>query len=230
MISAPLAVFSNPLNSEKKAIIFDSVDQVFPVVGPFNESMQEDFARKVMTHELPYMYLYFDSPGGSIASLTRMIEIMRTRDIVYIGIARHAFSAAFMLFQHCDVRIMFPNGMLMSHNASTVSMGTLEQISNIIKEYKKIVNRLSMRIAKRMKISLSKYKALIANNLWMNAATAKKMNATDIVFSNVSCTKEMVERTYEKKTKSCRIFGCVTKKYKFSECPLITEPVEEIKE
>jgi ATP-dependent protease ClpP protease subunit len=213
----------------KNEVVFDRVDNSFAITTAFNEGLQEDFTRKIMTTKAKTMYLYINSPGGSVYSLNRMIEVMKGSNKTFICVARFAASAAFTLLQHCDVRMMTKGGMLMSHGASVFYNGKLEDMKSYVKMVDEIMEDLERAVAKRMKKTYKEYKKLISKDFFMSRVGAVKHNAIDRVTYKVSCSKELVNKKLVKNMLVCGFFGCVNKKYKVSACPLI-ETKERIKE
>lgn len=150
-------------------------ENFFAVTSGFNEGLLDEFARKVMTYEDKKMYVYFDSPGGSVFSLARMRGIMRASDIQFICIARFAASAAFSLFQGCTKRYMLPDGIIMQHNASGGFFGELVRIRQRILVFQSILDRMEAYDAKRMGMSIKAFKAKINKEFWLDIDRAKKI-------------------------------------------------------
>lgn len=236
MILLSFLCYSKPKSDDTKVKLYSMTftekntysDTFFSVNGEIDTSMSERFTRDIMRSDKKTYTLFFDSPGGSVLALNRMIETMDSVDKKFVCVSRYAASAAFMLFQHCDIRLMTPfSGILMSHNASMTVFGDVEKIKNMMKALDKIMDRVDKRIANRMGITLKEYKNLIANDLYLDVNLAVSHNAIDGVARKVKCTRELIDKTHTIVERKCSLFGCSTKKVKYSMCPLLTQPLPE---
>jgi len=198
----------------------------FEITGSFTEKMRNDFTRKVMTHEGKELLIYLDSPGGSVFAVSRMIGVMDNSNIKFVCVARFAASAAFMLFQNCNTRIMLPDGVLMSHNASGSFRGELPRVKSLFEVIEAIVDNLEERIIKRMNMDRDEYKALINKNLWMDTSLAEKYNAVDVVSNNVRCAKDLIEKKIKTVTTTFGFFGPVQREAYKSACPLLSDELD----
>lgn len=220
-----MITFSYAENLEVK---FNTKEESFSVTGEVNERLLERFTTKVMTHKLPYMKIYFDSPGGDLLSMSRIIEVLDNSNIKFVCVARFAASAAFMIFEHCDIRIILNGGgILMSHNASGVLMGQIPQMRNQLNAIEAIIKKEETAIAQRLKMSYKNYVSLIANDLWITSENARKYNAVDYIINKISCSVKLVNERETRFTDLCSLFGCVTKEQEFSLCPLLTLPLKK---
>lgn len=202
-------------------------DNFFAVTSTFNELLLEEFSRKVMTYEGDDMYVYFDSPGGSVFAMTRIMGIMKSSDVNFICVARFAASAAFAMFQTCDERYMLYDGILMQHNASIGIRDELPRIRTLLNVIERIIDDVEKDISERLKISFEKYKRLINSNLWLSANEAIDKNAADAVINSITCSKRLIESEVLRPVLNCSFFGCSINHSKFSGCPLLTLPIVE---
>ena len=215
----------NVLATEKvDDVITFSGNDFFAINTEYNDSLGDRFIEKVLTLEGNKLYVYFDSPGGSILPMMRMIETMRVeKHIKFICVARMAASAAFMTFQHCHERYLLPDGILMSHNAAGSFQGELPRVRTMLDVIEGLLDPVERRVARRLKLSFRDYKEAINNNMWLNSLTAGKMNAIDDIITGVSCTKETVE-TSVKSTETVRtLFGQATVEVTKTACPILNK-------
>jgi ATP-dependent protease ClpP protease subunit len=202
-------------------VIFKDKDNIIAVKGIFDENMASDFSRKVMTSTEDEILVYIDSPGGSVDSLDRMLQIMKVSEKKFICVSRMAASAAFMLFENCDKRYILVDGTLMGHNASLMLSGEITKVKSQLDYILEMLKRIETNVAKRLGISYKEYKSLVANEIWYGAEIAIKKSAADEITTAI-CTKELTEQIYEKTITNCNLFGgCETKTATLSECPLI---------
>jgi len=170
----------------------------FVINTVFDEALLKNFSRVVHLHDNSKpLYVYFESPGGSVISLASMVQIMKTSDIKFVCITRLAASAAFVLFEHCTERYILPEGILMSHNASVGLEGKLPQVRHLLDILESLVSNLEESTAERMKMGIEKYRNLIAGDLWINSKTIQKYNAADGVVDSLKCSKEFAKTTAE---------------------------------
>ena len=196
------------------------VGNFFPVTTRFNQKLLDDFTEKVMLHDSKDpLYIYFDSPGGSVFAVSRMIGILKSSDIKTICVARYAASAAFMLFEYCHARYILPDGILMSHNWAGTFSNEAPRIKTLFEVVDRIVENIDKPIAKRMKLDFKEYKRLINNNLWMDVQYAEKYNAIDGVVHKLTCSKSLLKKRIKSTTR-----GYFRSKITYkSGCPLITK-------
>ena len=210
-------VFSKDLGK----VVFEK-DNFFAITSEFNEDLYNDFAEKVYGYNDKTLTIYFDSPGGSVFSLARIVGLMASSKVNFICIARFAASAAFIMFEHCNERYLLPEGILMSHNASGSLSGEIPRMRHVLDMIEGVLDQLDTKVAERMKIPLLDYKGLIANELWMNRTLAEKYNAIDGVATDVSCSKDLVKRKVQKSVQYMTLFGAMNVRLESSACPLIT--------
>ncbi len=168
----------------------------FGVKGQFDGTMSDQFARKLFTFEGDEMFVYINSPGGSVFAMSAMIEQMRNSKVKFTCVAQFAASAAFMLFQHCTKRLILPDGIIMSHNASGGFQDEFPRIRTLLDVIEGVLKPIEVRVADRLKMSMKEYDTLINKNLWINATTAEKFHAADDVLKGVVCSKAI---THEEK-------------------------------
>ena len=219
-----LSISAFGAKKEAPEIIFDD-DSHFAVTDEFNEDLLEDFITKVMTYDKEDMTIYFDSPGGSVIAMSRIIAIMNSSDIKFTCVARFAASAAFAMFQACDVRYILKDGIIMQHNASGMFRGELTRVRTLLEAIEAIVKGVEINTAKRMKIPYDTFKALINNNLWIPSTKIFEYNAADAIVKKISCTKELIKKEIRSTKKQCGLFTGKIVDEARSACPLLKRPI-----
>ena len=209
-----------PAHCSEKIIL--TSQNMFRLDDVVNDQMADDFINKVLTYKEKTMYVYIYSPGGSVNSGLRMISAMHGHpEINFICIADVAISMAFNFLQYCPTRIVMEHSQLMSHNISGAFRGELPRVESDMTPILSTARTLNKNAAKRMKIPVEKYEALINNQLWLDAALSLKMHAADILNDRVSCAEDLlVPETVIREVNN----GGQTIQFKVtrSACPLLT--------
>ena len=168
-------------------------DNFFAITTQFNQRLLDNFTEKVLGYDGDEMFIYFDTPGGSVIALSRMARIMGSSDIKFTCIANFAASAGFMLFQHCQTRLLLSDGILMSHNWAGGFQGEAPRIMTLFNAIQSLVDTLESVVIGKLNVDAKEYAALINNNLWMPATLATKYAATDGIISKITCSKALIE-------------------------------------
>jgi len=215
------AFASENLNPLPNDIHFEE-GNFFAITTQFNNSLLDDFTEKVLSYDKDEMKLYFDSPGGSVVVLARMARIMKNSDIKFTCIASFAASAGFMLFQHCQNRLLLSDGILMSHNWAGGFRDEAPRILTLYNAIQSLVDTLEAVVIEKMSVDAKEYAALINNNLWMPLGLANKYKAIDGIAEKVSCSKELIKQRNPTKIRSYSFLGGSASKIVYkSGCPLI---------
>ena len=193
-------------------------DNFFAITSQFDGTLLDNFTEKVLAYDKKEMYIYFDTPGGSVIALSRMARIMKGSDIKFTCIASFAASAGFMLFQHCQNRLLLSDGVLMSHNWAGGFRDEAPRILTMFNTIQSIVDVLEAVAIKKMTVDAKEYARLINSNLWMTSTLATKYKAIDGVINNVSCSSDIIKQRVRTTYRS--FFGRSGVIYK-SGCPLI---------
>jgi len=166
----------------------------FAITQQFDQQLLDNFAEKILNYKEPELYIYFDTPGGSVIALSRMARLMKSSDIKFTCVANFAASAGFMLFQHCDTRLLLSDGILMSHNWSGGFRGEAPRILTMYYTIQAIVDTLEQVTLSKMNVDAKEYARLINNNLWMTSSLATKYAAIDGIAGKVTCTSDLIEQ------------------------------------
>ena len=191
----------------------------FAITSQFNQRLLDNFTEKVLGHQGDELYIYFDTPGGSVIALSRMARIMKSSKIKFTCVTNFAASAGFMLFQHCQNRYILSDGILMSHNWAGGFQDEAPRILTLFNAIQSLVDTLEKVAIDKMTVDAKEYAALINNNLWMPASLAQKYGAIDGIVNNVTCSKELINRKIPLRTYN--FFGNSSRLLYKSGCPLI---------
>ena len=219
ILLAMMMVFSmGALAAEEiKPIVFED-GNFFAITTQFDNKLLDNFTEKVLNHEEDNMYIYFDTPGGSVIALSRMARIMKSSKINFTCVANFAASAGFMLFQHCQHRYLLSDGVLMSHNWAGTFSDEGPRILTMFNTIQSIVNNLEEIAIKKMNVDAVEYAALINNNLWMTRTLATQYSAIDGVTDDVTCSRKLIK---QKNPLRVRTGWTSWKTFYRSGCPLI---------
>lgn len=184
-------------------------DSVSKVIKFLNMSTEEN------------VYLYLDSPGGSVFAGLRLVEALRSTTKTVTCVVQEAASMAFVITQACHKRLITENGLMMQHVASYGLRG--QEPNNF--SFAQFINRVSKKMdedqAKRIGLSYDDFRQKVRDDWWLFGKEAKTANVADDT-TTVSCDSELA-RTIKKKKVQVFIFS-VTVAY--SACPLVSGEIE----
>lgn len=189
------------------------------------ETRVSKIKRKVGLNNDP-IYLFLNTPGGSVESGLELIEVLRGLDRPVNTISMFSASMGFQLVQNLGERLVLENGILMSHRASGQFSGSFggqspSQLENRFVFWNSRIKEMDEQTVKRTngKQTLESYQKAYANELWLTGKQAVQLGYADKVIS-VKCDKTLQGTT----THSLRFFG-VEILYDLDKCPLNTRPM-----
>jgi len=162
--------------------------------GDINKKLVDDIIFKIASHPKNSLYLYVNSPGGSIHSGNVLVEFLKTTKKKVFCIADYAASMAFTIVQYCHKRLVSNNSILMQHEAS---LELHDSVPKLLSMLKMIVGKILITetgTAGRLGISYKKYKEKIANDWWIHGGDAVDEGVADEVRS-ISCTNKLIKQT-----------------------------------
>lgn len=212
-----LSLYNNEL------IMLNSTN-IVNIRGPIGSHLINDFVKDISNIENDEIYIYINSPGGSVHTGNNIINIINAVELtgkqIYC-IADTAMSMAFAITQACKSRYIMENSVLMQHQ---MSLGIEGQIENI-KEYMKFINSIDKNMdekqAKRMEISVNEFKDNTRHDWWLYGKDIIHKNAADKMV-NVLCSPELLNKTM---THTLNIMWFEVE-VTYSKCPLIRNPIE----
>lgn len=195
-------------------------DNTFVIRGEVTGAGMNKLSHQILESKADKVYLFIDSPGGSIFAGLKFMEAVKATDKKVICVANTAISMAFAIFQGiCSERLIMENAVLMQHVASYGLEG--QEPNNFT--FSKFLHSMAVALyagqAKRMGMSYNDFYGKIRDDWWMWGDEAIANNAADRVVS-VKCSKDMLS-SYSTETINVLFF---TIKLKFSNCPLISGP------
>lgn len=164
------------------------------------------------------LYIYIDSPGGSVEDGYKIITELQKYNVSCI--VDKAYSMAFAILQVCHNRYLLPHGKIMQHQISLGIMNELGKIESYLSFISQIENELLKIQSNKIGISSEELKNKSSNEWWMFGETALKENCVDKII-NIECSKNLIKETY--------IINDGMNDYIYSKCPLIPNYLEKIK-
>ena len=222
MLSAVWGYCAN-LNHEDLKLVRLTENNFVNIKGPITDTNVDYVIKEMYKIEDDTIYLYFDTPGGSIMDGNEIINTIDTlthTGKTIVGIADIAISMGFIIFQHCPTRYVRPRAVLMQHQMSTGIHGQFENIKTKLQFMQELDDQLSQAQAERLQLSLDEFNLRTAHDWWMYGNNIIKYKAADEMVV-VSCDSNFSNETI--KVKQMSMFGAVDITY--SKCPLIKQPI-----
>ena len=222
-----LPVINNNISLDDDISIEFDLGNFFSVTTGFSEKLLADFSEHLINYEGEEMLIYFDSPGGSVFSMARMIGLMQSSPVKFKCVARFAASAAFNMFEACDKRYILPDGVIMSHEWSGGFRDEAPRILSLYNAISHLVSEVENLTVSRMNIDMRTYKELINKNLWMTKTLATKYGAIDGVVNKVTCSKKLAQQRVKTVVQQRGLFGPINITIIKNGCPLISKTYKE---
>jgi ATP-dependent Clp protease protease subunit len=172
------------------------------------------------------MYLFLNTPGGSIQAGLELIEALKGLNRPIHTVTLFAASMGWQLLQHLGDRYVLNYGRLMSHKARGQIGGEFgggpSQLDSRYGLWLRTIDLMDKQTVKRTngKKTLKKYRSEYDNELWLNGAEAVEHGYADEVIT-VQCDKALDEKTRDS---TISFFG-MRINLTMSGCPIITYPV-----
>lgn len=172
------------------------------------------------------IYLFLNTPGGSIQDGLELMEYLNSINRPIHTITLFAASMGFQIVQSQGSRLILKNGILMSHKAKG-SMGSAEfgdgnsQMDSRYRLWMSRILELDQQTVKRTngKQTVKSYRSAYENELWLTGTQAVEQGYADEVVT-AKCSKEM---TGTRDTKINFMGADILISY--SQCPLNTNPL-----
>lgn len=133
--------------------------------------------------------LVIDSPGGDVGAGFAFEDVMVAaqrrgiRITCYVPENGYAASMAGYLLQVCDHRAMSRRATLLFHSVSVSRTpgGTVSDVERFARELRELNNRLAIRIAGRLNVSMAYLQEKLKGDWWLGFSEALEVNAVDEV-------------------------------------------------
>jgi ATP-dependent protease ClpP protease subunit len=192
----------------------------------FDSSSINDLNNRIigLSQTLPekeHIFLYLDTPGGSVISGAELNEVIHGVKNKVDVIVNFAASMGYLTTQAVTgSRYITNTGILMAHRAYGGSEGQIpgnQQVRTTF--FAGFISNLSAQAAKRTGLSLVDYETKVRDEFWVSGQEAVKENQADEVVT-VSCAADL-SGTYTETLQT--MFGPVG--IVWASCPLVTAPL-----
>ena len=160
------------------------------------------------------LYVYLDTPGGSVEDGNKIISEVKKYNLKCI--VDRAYSMGFAILQACKERLILPHGKLMQHQ---ISYGLRNENSKVL-SYIKFINQMEREMvefqANRIKMHPETFRQKTMNEWWTFGKNAVRQNIVDKIV-DVKCDSKVTNQNF---TREDRFF-----KHTYSKCPLISDPI-----
>ncbi len=184
----------------------------------------DDKSISTLIHQLNKMekkneiYLYLDTPGGSVESGQKLISEILNHNVSCI--AEKAYSMGFAILQSCVNRYILRHGKLMMHQVQFGLGGELGKVNSYVNFIKQMEYEMTHVMAHRIGLELEAFKHKIVDEWWLYGTFALESNCADEMVY-VECSKELTRQNYTL-TKG-------THDLIYSKCPLVTNEIDKKK-
>lgn len=188
--------------------------------GTVNNKTVSETISKILTSKEDTVTLFLSSPGGSVIDGAQLISAIRSVNKKVVCVTDVSASMSFVILQACDERVVLESTILMQHVASFgVPHQQEPNAVSFVKFIQNITSAMDAAQAKRMEMSVSKFKQLIRDDYWLFGSQAVQAKAADRV-AQVVCSPELVSK---EEVEEVSVWGA-TIVVKWSACPLISSP------
>jgi len=161
-----------------------------------NEENVNLWIRNISSIDNNPIYIYIDSPGGSVDSGLKLINTFKYYQSLNISIdciANNAYSMAFYIFQNCDRRYITPSSILMQHQ---ISLGNIKGQLKNVNNYLNLINDISYNLDEftfnKLNITKEEYQLKILTDWWLYSDDILKYNAADS-YVLIGCDKDLYD-------------------------------------
>lgn len=113
------------------------------------------------------LFIFIDSPGGSVFAGIGLVEELKTTKKKITCIARKAISMAFSIYQACPVRLATPMGILMQHRMGLGMQGNPDELTSRASAGSGLEHVLNLSDATRLQLTLKDFEEKIRYEYWI---------------------------------------------------------------
>lgn len=218
---------TKPKSLEPRVVVLRA-DNTVQLQGGINDETADKVQRQLIELDsaLPEgepIFLVLNTPGGELVAGMRIVETAQSLQREVITITMDANSMGFFITQHLGTRLITPSGHMMAHEPTIGVVGMIRKEFVTRLRYKlAFVEAIESAVAKRMKISLFKYREAIKDELHLVGEEAVQKNAADGV-ALIACERSLVEKLDET---IVMIPPGIPVRITRSSCPLLPEIID----
>lgn len=195
-------------------IILNTTNHVV-VRGTIDSELAGSFIYKLNNLPNKNVFVYLDTPGGSVESGNKMLMEIQKYNLTCI--ADRAYSMGFVLLQGCSKRYIRPYGRIMQHQISygiQNEKGKIDSYSHFIDQVESQLVELQ---SSKIGMSEDNFRLKTMNEWWMMGKYALDNNCVDDIV-DVYCSNKLAK---ENETHDDGFYRSV-----YSRCPLISHPID----
>jgi len=196
------------------------------IQGPITGISSNKFIIDTSNFNGTELFIYINSPGGSVIEGLMIIEQIKTlqeENITIYCIADYTASMAFVILQFCSHRYAIQSSIIMQHQMSLKLDGNLFELNSYLKMIKDINIRIDMIQSKRINISYVDFVNKVSVDWWISGISAVEENIVDKIIM-IKCHKDLYNLNYT--INYITRFGEIELIYSY--CPLIRRPLKII--
>lgn len=197
-----------------KEIVLNMTNHVV-VRGTIDSDVASSFIYKLNTLASKDVFVYLDTPGGSVESGNKMLMEIQKYNLSCI--ADRAYSMGFVLLQGCKNRYIRPYSRIMQHQISYGIQNEKGKIDNYAHFIDQIEDELVEMQSSKIGINKDRFRLRTINEWWMMGKYAIENNCADEIV-DIFCDSKLVKQN------ETNDFGFY--KLTYSKCPLISDPIE----
>lgn len=172
-----------------------TTENVLPLLGPIDDATAFSVIFKLaalneMKTDKP-IYMYIDSPGGSVVSANLIIDTVKLSRRPVHTVSIFAASAAFNIVQALGSRFIVERTLFLTHNAYIANFRINELSIERIDQAKQYLFSIYAVSAKRLGLSDKEYQDFMESETLVRGENILKINAADRIV-NVDCSKEII--------------------------------------
>jgi ATP-dependent Clp protease protease subunit len=168
------------------------MDRIIFIQGTFDDTLANGVVAQLLylqaTDPEKDIYIYINSPGGSITSMYAIFDTMNyiKPDINTVGIGSVASAGSFILAAGTKgKRLCLPSTEVMIHELSAGTQGKAGDIFNELERLKKIHTKMAKQYASFTGQKLAKVKKDMQRDFFLTAEEAKDYGIIDKVVTNI---------------------------------------------
>ena len=172
------------------------------VSGVVTSESALSWQRKLRENDGEVVYLYVNSPGGSVLAGNAFISEIQYQSRLgrkVVCIMEFAASMAFAIMQACPYRAAVPHATGMQHQMSLVIGGQLESVTNRLEFSRALSNDLNQMQAVRLGLSLGDFHEKVEHDWWIYGNQLAIENVVDNMVT-VGCSN-----TFKRQGRACPI-------------------------
>lgn len=191
-------------------------DNTVSFVGEVTGESVSELILNIETMKSKDVYIYIQSPGGSVLDGQVFLDYLKTTDKNISCIGKVAISMAHHFFEACPTRLITHNSILMQHNMQAGVGGKVETMKRFLGLLRSVEKELDQQEADRLHMTFEHFEQVIKDEWWVYGTDALHLQLADREVV-VKCASELYNTHRIKAVQT--FFGPLN--VEFNGCPLI---------